>query len=198
MKKSKRSYIYLALMVGLVSLIMESCGGNYTPKPRGYFRIALPKKSYALFDSTGFPYSFEYPKYAKLVPDREAGAEPYWVNINFRGYKAVLHLSYKRINNDLPTLLEDVHAFVYKHTIKADAILETAYSAPERKVYGTLYDIEGNAASALQFYLTDSTKNFVRGALYFYTRPNKDSLAPVVEYFRKDVVRLVDTFNWRR
>ncbi|WP_320054034.1 gliding motility lipoprotein GldD [uncultured Acetobacteroides sp.] len=198
MMKSRRSFLYLVLSVGLVSLIMASCGGNYTPKPRGYFRIALPKKSYTLFDSAGFPYSFDYPKYAKVAPDREAGAEPYWVNVSFRGYKAVLHLSYKKINNDLPTLLEDVHAFVYKHTIKADAILETGYSAPERKVYGTLYDIEGNAASALQFYLTDSTKNFVRGALYFYTRPNKDSLAPVVAYFRKDIVRLVDTFRWRR
>ena len=77
MKKSKRSYIYMALMVGLVSLIMESCGGNYTPKPRGYFRIALPKKSYALFDSTGFPYSFEYPKLftiaSILFPAAQAG-----------------------------------------------------------------------------------------------------------------------------
>ena len=196
--KSRRSVLCLAILAGVVSLVMESCGGNYTPKPRGYFRIALPKKAYTLFDSAGFPYSFEYPTYAKIVSDKEANAEPYWVNINYRGYKAVLHLSYKKINNDLPTLLEDVHAFVYKHTIKADAILETNYSSSERKVYGTLYDIEGNAASALQFYLTDSTKNFVRGALYFYTRPNKDSLAPVVEFFRKDVVRLVDTFTWRR
>lgn len=196
--KSRRSVLCLAILAGVVSLVMESCGGNYTPKPRGYFRIALPKKAYTLFDSAGFPYSFEYPTYAKIVSDKEANAEPYWVNINYRGYKAVLHLSYKKINNDLPTLLEDVHAFVYKHTIKADAILETNYNSSERKVYGTLYDIEGNAASALQFYLTDSTKNFVRGALYFYTRPNKDSLAPVVEFFRKDVVRLVDTFSWRR
>lgn len=177
---------------------MGSCGGNYTPKPRGYFRIELPKKSYTKFDSTGFPFSFEYPVYGKIVPDAEAGAEPYWVNLSFRGYKAILHLSYKRVENNLPTLLEDVHAFVYKHTIKADAILETAYSSPERKVYGTLYDIEGNAASVLQFYLTDSSKNFIRGALYFYTRPNKDSLAPISAFFRKDVVRLIDTFNWRR
>lgn len=198
MKRSRCSSLCIALFMGVISVVLASCGANNTPKPRGYFRIEMPKKAYTVFDSTGFPYSFEYPNYSKIVPDYERNAEPYWVNINFRGYRAMLHISYKRISNNLPTLLEDVHTFVYKHTVKADAILETAYSSPERKVYGILYDIEGNAASAMQFYLTDSSQNFVRGALYFYNRPNKDSLAPVVAYFRQDIVRLVDTFNWKK
>lgn len=177
--------------------LLISCDGNYTPKPRGYFRIELPKKEYTKLDSAGFPYSFEYPTYVKIIPDWEKKVEPYWVNLYFKGHRAVLHMSYKRIQGNLPELLEDARTFVYKHTIKADAITETSYVNEERKVYGTLYDIAGNAASVEQFYLTDSTRNFVRGALYFYSRPNKDSLAPVIAYFRKDIVKIIDTFQWR-
>lgn len=197
--RMKRNRLWLAwCIVTLLGVIgFSSCGGDYTPKPRGYFRIDLPKKAYARFDSAGFPYSFDYPVYAKIVPDRESHVEPYWINVSFKGYNAMLHVSYKRVKGNLPALLEDAHTFVYKHTIKADAILETNYSNEERKVYGTVYDIEGNAASSLQFYLTDSTKNFLRGALYFYNRPNKDSLAPVVKYFREDVIRMIDTFKWK-
>jgi gliding motility-associated lipoprotein GldD len=195
-----RRGISAAIMVCVVvsMFLMVACGTNYSPKPRGYFRIALPKKGYTRFDSAGFPYKFELPKYVTILPDWEKNPEPYWVNLYFKGYKAVLHMSYKQIHGDLPTLLEDAHTFVYKHTIKADAILETNYANAERKVYGTLYDIDGNAASSLQFYLTDSTKNFVRGALYFYTRPNKDSIAPVLAYFREDIIHLIDTFNWKK
>lgn len=197
--QNNRSVIRLLLMlVAFPSLLLSACGGGETPKPRGYFRIDLPKKEYALFDSTSFPYRFEHPTYTKVFTDREQGAEPYWINLSFRGHKAVLHMSYKKLNGDLSKLLEDTHTFVYKHTIKADNILETNFSAPERKMYGTLYDIEGNAASVLQFYLTDSSKNFVRGALYFYSRPNKDSLAPVIAYFREDVVRMMETFSWKK
>lgn len=196
MKGNRRLLVYgIALLA--IFLGISSCGNGYTPKPQGYFRIELPAKEYVKFDSAGFPYQFDHPTYAKIIKDREAGSKPYWINVYFKGYKAILHLSYKPVRNDLPILLEDVHTFAYKHTIKADAILETTYSSPERNVYGVLYDIEGNAASVLQFYLTDSTKNFLRGALYFYNKPNKDSLAPVVEYFRQDVVKLMDTFSWK-
>jgi gliding motility-associated lipoprotein GldD len=185
--------------VTLVSMILFLCGcsGNYYPKPHGYYRIDLPAKEYITFDSV-FPYSFEIPVYSKITPDADPLAEKYWVNIDFPAFGGKLHLSYKRINNNLKDYLEDTRTMVMKHIPKASAIENKTYENPARKVYGLIYSISGTgAASPYQFYLTDSTKNFIRGALYFNVVPNNDSLAPVIEFLKEDINHLIETFRWK-
>jgi gliding motility-associated lipoprotein GldD len=185
--------IVLALIVVCLAI---SCKESFTPKPRGYFRIDLPAKEYQLFDST-CPYTFEYPKYGFIERDVDKNAEPCWINISFPKYKGKIHLSYKTITGSSDKFVEDSHTLAYKHAIKADAIDEFQVDDPNRNVYGIIYDIRGNAASSIQFYLTDSVKHFLRGSLYFETEPNKDSLAPVVDFFRKDAEHLINTLKWK-
>lgn len=177
-------------------MLMASCDSEYYPKPRGYFRIDLPEKNYTRFDSI-YPYSFEFPVYSKLSPDTDPHAESYWINISFPQFKGTLHLSYKRINGNLNNYLEDTRTMVMKHIPKASAIENKAYENAAHRVYGLTYTISGvAAASPYQFYLTDSTRHFLRGALYFNTVPNNDSLAPVIEFLKEDINHLIETFEW--
>ncbi len=181
----------------LIGVIFSfSCESNYTPKPRGYFRITLPEKEYSRLDTT-LPYSFEYPDYAKLNPAENREGEVFWANLAFPVFDAQIHLSYKQIEGSLYELLEDNRELAYKHTVKADAIQEQLFDSPEENVFGILYEIHGNTASPLQFFLTDSTNHFLRGSLYFNSVPNKDSIAPVLDFIKEDVINLMETFSWK-
>lgn len=188
----------LFILFSLFLLLTISCKKEYVPKPRGYFRISFPEKAYIKIDSAALPYQFEIPVYSKLVADHERLAEPYWMNLKIPRNKAELHLSYKTVNNNLMKLTEDSRTLAYKHSIKADAINERIFVNPEKKVYGTIYLIEGNTASPLQFYLTDSTKHFLRGALYIREVPNIDSIRPVIEFLTPDIIHLIETTEWTR
>jgi len=189
----KYPFLYL-LFIGL---LFSACGHPPTPKPAGFVRIDLPEKNYRLFDSVGYPYRFDIPVYAHLVPDTQSlDFEPFWLNIKLP-VNATIHLSYKRVNNNLPELLEDTHNFVYRHVIKADAITETPFRNKAKKVYGLMYEIGGNSASSVQFYATDSTRHFIRGALYFMETPNQDFLAPMIDYYTVDIIRLMETLAWK-
>jgi len=185
------------IVLFLFLLIFASCTETYTPKPRGYFRIDLPVHEYIIFDTT-FPYSFEYPVYAVLGPDPFSPDEPYWLNIDFPEHKGRIHLSYKKVKNNLKEYMEDSREFVIKHIPKASAINDSLILDRERNLYGLVYQIEGmGAASPCQFFVTDSTDHFVRGALYFDVVPNNDSLAPVINFLRKDIEHLLSTFRWK-
>ncbi len=178
-------------------LILLSCSDSYSPKPRGYFRIDLPAHEYRLFDTT-FPYSFEYPVYANVIPDSSKIAEPYWINIRFTKLNATLHMSFKPVNGNLPQYLNDAHTMVNKHIPKASSITQREFISLEKDVYGLEYVIRGaDAASPYQFYLTDSTTRVVRGALYFDLVPNNDSLTPVIDFLVSDVQHLISTFKWK-
>ena len=177
-------------------LTTTGCQRTYSPKPEGYLRIDFPEKAYRLFDSA-CPYSFEVPVYAYVVPDTDRFSEPYWVNIDFPRFDGKIHISYKKVRNNLDRYTEDSRTLAYKHSIKADAIKETLYGNDSSHVYGILYEIKGNAASSLQFFVTDSTRNFLRGSLYFNVQPNKDSLAPVISFFREDIINLMETVRWK-
>jgi gliding motility-associated lipoprotein GldD len=196
MGRSYRS-LFLFLLAGGFITVLIGCSSTPIPKPRGYFRLEFPKKEYKVFDSMLFPYRFYYPVYGEIKIDDESGAEKYWINIDFPKYKAKVHISYKSVNGNIDNLIEDVRTLAYKHTIKADAINEKIFTNPERKVYGILYDIKGNAASSYQFYVTDSVKHFLRGALYFNVHPNKDSLLPAVDFFSKDMIYLIESLEWK-
>jgi gliding motility-associated lipoprotein GldD len=168
----------------------------YIPKPKGYFRIDFPKKEYRVYDSI-CPYSFEIPTYAFIDNDKHLKADPCWLNINFPKYNAKIHLSYKVISNNLDTILNQSRDFVVKHQIKSTGIDEVVIIRDSAKVYGLVYDISGNSASNIQFYVTDSTHHFMRGALYFNSVPNIDSLKIVVDYLRTDILQMIKTFKWR-
>ncbi len=186
----------VAVMV-LLAIIVISCGNGRQPRPRAYFRIDFPERSYRVFDDSSCPFKFEYPVYGTVNESGERDAEPCWFDIDFADFRARIHLSYKPVNNNLAELLEDSYSLVYNHTIKADAIREVNYNDHESGVFGLLYDLKGNTATAVQFFVTDSTNHFMRGALYFYASPNEDSLAPVIEFFRQDIVHLVETIRWK-
>ena len=178
-----------------------SCNSDYTPKPRGYFKINFPKKEYLAFDQAGYPYTFEYPVYAKVVKDSsffgEATENPYWINIDFPEFNGTVHVSYKEIGkNKFDKLVKDAFTMTNKHTSKAysieDSLINTA-----NNIHGVFFKVGGNVATANQFFLTDSTKHFLRGALYFDATPNEDSLGIVNRYLIEDVKHLINTFKWK-
>jgi len=186
------------LLFVFIACILLACHSDYTPKPRGYFRIDVPEKEYRLFD-TAFPYVFEYPIYATISSDPSGLAESYWINIHYPAFRAQLHLSYKVIDGNLNSYLEDSHHLVDKHIPKASAITRQEFINPGKKVYGLTFAIKGTeAASPYQFYLTDSVANFMRGALYFNIVPNNDSLAPVIDFLKTDIDHMISTFRWKQ
>jgi gliding motility-associated lipoprotein GldD len=191
-----KKYLFPVFVMAII--IAGSCNNDYSPKPRGYYRIDFPEREYRLFDST-FPYIFEYPVYATIMPDTSRMAEPYWINIHYKGFNAQLHISYKPISKNLQGFLEDSRTLVNKHIPKANSISQREYLDPANHVYGLTFVIKGTeAASPFQFFLTDSTRNFVRGALYFDLVPNNDSLAPVIDFLEKDMEHMISTFRWKK
>ena len=190
---------FLFFHVLLILTVVQGCREAYTPKPRAYFRIDLPAKEYRILEGE-YPYRFELPVYSEIK--KYSGkwsltdTAEYWINVEYPRFHGRLHLTYKPVGGDLASLIEDAHTFVFKHSVKADAINQQEYENPENKVYGVLFDIKGNTASSLQFYMTDSVSRFLRGALYFDHEPNKDSIAPVNEFIRQDIVHLIETLSW--
>lgn len=180
----------------LVILLTSSCRKNFIPKPRGYVRIDFPEKEYRKYRNDECRYSFEYPVYGTIVRFNGNRAEPCWINIEFPQYKGKIHLTYHNLRDNLTEHVEDVRTLAYKHIIKADDIKENLIMYPERNVFGIFYDIEGNTASSVNFYITDSTRNFLRGSLYFNVTPNIDSLRPVINFFKSDIKHLIETFEW--
>jgi len=190
---------YFGLFTALLLLCMASCQNNdYSPKPRGYFRIVYPAKKYQEFNASA-PFSFEYPVYAKMETDKGKNAEKYWYNLHFTQFNGFLHLTYYDVSNkaEYDEMVEDARKLAFKHTIKASAIDQKLINYPGRKVYGIYYAIEGNTASSVQFFLTDSTKHYFRGALYFNERPQYDSIEPVVKFIKTDIDRMISTFKWK-
>jgi gliding motility-associated lipoprotein GldD len=186
-------FIYIFILL----LALSACNSDFTPKPRGYFRIDLPAKAYRQADSI-FPFTFEYPVYAKIVLDSSRMAEKYWFNIVYIPFNAQLHFSYKEIHKNLDQYLEDSRTLVNKHIPKANAIQQKEYVDTANRIYGLVYDIRGSdAASTYQFYLTDSVSKFVRGALYFNLVPNNDSLQPVIDFLKTDIEHMISTFRWK-
>ncbi|MET6998990.1 gliding motility lipoprotein GldD [Chitinophaga defluvii] len=187
----------------LLLFLLAACETTFTPKPRGYFKIQFPEKKYRVFDQPGYPYTFEYPVYANVIKDSlffgEAPENPYWINVDFPSLNGKIYMSYKIIgahNNDFQKLINDAFKMTFKHSSKAEYIDERTIHTPNQ-VSGTFYEVGGNAASAKQFFATDSVKHFLRGALYFNASPNADSLAPVQQFLEQDMWHLVETLRWR-
>ncbi len=190
-------YIKGVIPVLLVIIFLSTaCREHPTPKPRGYFRIELPQKEYLRLDSA-MPYAIDYPKYARIQADPSPKAEPYWINVVFPGFKARIHITYKEINDNLYEILEDNIKLAYSHVVKADAIDDRIFTDDDNNVFGIVFQIKGDAASPVQFFATDSVKHFLRGALYFQARPNKDSLAPVINFITDDIFHMMESVRWK-
>jgi gliding motility-associated lipoprotein GldD len=192
--KKNSAIIFLPMML----LLMLSCEKQYLPKPLGYNRLALPVPEYLSLPDT-LPYSFEYSKHARLLDDSSAINEPYWIELYYPMLKANIHITYKRLNKNqklLKELSDDAYRLTSKHQIKAYAINEVITKTPSGKT-AVIAELEGEVPSQFQFTITDSTKNFLRGALYFNTKVQNDSLAPAIEYMKKDIMHLINTLEWK-
>lgn len=187
--------------IGLFLLIFTvgcSQGEVNTPKPKGYFRIKFPEKTYRTYVSNA-PFEFDYPTYATITRDTEAGSQPFWNNLDFPQFNGRLHLTYHGVLSleNYQKMTEAARTLAMKHSIKASAIDQRLINYPAKKVYGIYYQIEGNTASSVQFFLTDSAKHYFRGALYFNEAPQYDSIQPVIKFIRKDIDRMIETFRWK-
>lgn len=178
-------------------VILSACGGDdFTPKPVGYFRIDLPEQDY-VEKVPDCPFAFETSSMSRLEfyapgPDQP----PCWFDISYPDFKAKIHVTYKPVNQNLRQFLEEARNLAFEHQIKAARISQSLVQNEEKDVYGLIFDLGGNVASPVQFYLTDSVDHFLRGSLYFEAKPNPDSIAPVLEFVRADIDHLVSTFEW--
>ncbi len=173
-----------------ILVLFCSCKENYTPKPKGFFKLHFPEKSFQQYNQD-CPFTFQFPIYSKVEP-----LEKYcFFNLQFPEFEATLHMSYFPLNKNLYAHTEESRNLAYKHTVKANAISEQPFISNKHKVFGLVYDYEGTTATALQFYLTDSTNHFFRGALYFNTEVN-DSIAPVSIFLQDDIKHLIESFRW--
>ena len=180
--------------------IICSCTGdrNYTPKPKGFLRIELPTAQYITLNETELPYTFTTSRQAiiELPPTDSAG---YWLNIDYPGLNAKIYCSYKQITTyTLNEHIEECYKLAERAAGNTGAINEKSYENKEHNVYGALFLLDGETASPVQFMLTDSTKHFFRGALYYKFKSNADSIAPVTDYIKKDIVELIQTFYWKK
>lgn len=176
--------------------LMLACRPVATPKPYGYFRIAIPDTAYSLYRPAGYPYAFMLSLNAKVKPHPSPG-DRYWIDIVYPDLNATIHCSYKPVRHNLNILTRDAERFIYDHAGIASSIPEQDFTHPEARVYGVYYELHGNTASPVQFFLTDSTCHFFRASLYCNTLPNQDSLAPVYDYMRLDMRRMVESFYWQ-
>lgn len=200
MKKLNHSpVIFLSWGLFFISLVLASCKGDYKPKPKGYNRLVLPAAEYQPAPDT-LPYSFEYSKHARLLDDTSWISERHWIEIYYPELKANIHITYKKLNSKedlLKTLLNDAYRLTSKQQIKAYAIDEMSLVTPSGKT-AVIAEIAGDVPSQFQFTMTDSTRNFLRGALYFNTAVQNDSLAPAIEFMKKETLHFINTLEWKK
>lgn len=183
--------------------ILCSCGDeDYVPKPKAYLRLEYPKATYETKDFSNIPLSFDVSKLVDAIKVKplESSTESYGMNLNYKSLKATIFLTYKAIEgdeNNLTAFLRDAQKLTLEHTKKADEIPVYPYEDSNRKVYGLLSEVKGNAASPAQFYVTDSLNHFLTGSLYFKAKPNYDSILPAANYLQKDIQRIMETVQWK-
>lgn len=185
-KKNLLSYLLL------MSLVLYSCGEETLPKPKAFLRLQYENNFEYKRINTNCPYSFEISEIAKLNQDEKC-----WMNIIYPTLKASLNITYRPVEKNLIELLQESEKLTYNHAIKADGISTQPYDNFSNKTYGSLSEVTGNAASPLQFYLTDSIHHFITGALYFEVQPNYDSILPAVVFIEKDIKHLIETLKWK-
>lgn len=181
----------ISIVLILLILTMVSCKDDVLPKPASFLRLDYPEARYVNFEND-CPFAFEMNEGATIKGEKDCGFA-----ITYPKMKATIYLTYKPVNGDIVKLLKDAQKLTYEHVIKADDILEQPYLNPQKKVYGMFYQVDGNAATNSQFYVTDSTKHFITGSVYFYAKPNFDSVMPAASYIKNDMQKLMETLKWK-
>ncbi len=196
---NRKIIFYLNLIC--ICVTIYGCTENYIPRDKAYPRIQFPKQTYVNYVSS-CPYEFEYPSYARIEEkntffNRDLKNDSCWINIDLRELNGKIHLSYKHIAHPdtLYKLMEDAYKLTSKHTLKADYIKDSIID--EEHLKGIWYDVGGNAASSVQFFLTDEKHHYLRGALYFTVTPNIDSMSPIINFVKEDIRHLIHTFKWK-
>ena len=216
----KKFMIRIVFIIGCVAII-AGCNSVYTSKKPGYFKIDLPRHAYVSFNKADFPYTFDYPAYAEIIKDTtyfDASPEnPYWINIDFPQFNARIFLSYKIIGgkamykikgadgayhdsaaiNQFDKMVNDAFNLTNKNDAVASSIKDSLFHT-SNGITGVYFRVGGNAATARQFFMSDTTTNFLRGALYFSATPNADSIKPVQDFLEKDIEHLIGSFRWRK
>lgn len=224
MKKLNRIKVkkYFSLWEFILFFIaLPACNSTFTSKKQGYYKIDFPKREYVKFEKEGFPYSFEYPAYATIERDSAYfdtnSNNPYWINIDFPGFNGKIFISYKIIGgssvykvktkngqyrdsigtNTFQNMVDDAYKLTYKNDIKAYSIEDSIMHTPNG-INGIYFRLSGSVATAQQFFLSDTTHNFLRGALYFDATPNEDSLKPVNNFLQEDMKHIINTLQWKK
>lgn len=185
-------------IMGILLFVLSACDREYLPKPLGYNRLELPEPAYQSLPDT-LPYTFQYSRHAKLLSDTSAINEKFWIEIYYPTLKSNIHITYKALKNNqrlLKEFMDDAYTLTAKHQIKAYAINEVITQTPSGKT-AVIAELEGEVPSQFQFTITDSTQNFLRGALYFNTRVQNDSLAPAIDYMKQDIMHMINTLQWK-
>ncbi|CCB68340.1 gliding motility lipoprotein GldD [Flavobacterium branchiophilum] len=186
-----KNSVLIILIFVLMPPLFTACQKEKLPKPTGYLRLDYPKAQYVHFENH-CPFTFDMNSEAIIKEKSNCNLE-----ITYPKMKATLYLSYKPVNQNIKLLLKDAQKLTYEHVIKADDILEQPYLNPTKKVYGMFYQVNGNAATNAQFYVTDSTKHFVDCAVYFYAKPHFDSIMPAANYIKNDMQTIIETLRWK-
>ena len=179
------------LALFFMTLGVISCKEETIPKPSSQLRLEYPEGEYSALEVNS-NYTFGVNNLAQIKSKDEKSLE-----LHYPKMKATVYLTYKPVLNNINNLLRDAQKLTYEHVIKADDILEQPFLNPVNKVYGMFYEVGGDAATNVQFYVTDSTKHFVTGSLYFYAKPNYDSILPAASYIKNDIKRIMETFEWK-
>jgi hypothetical protein len=189
--------VYFSISFVLI-VIMHSCTGNYTPKPKGFLRIEPPMAQYTIFNEKELPYSFSVSRQAIIeLPPTDSAA--YWINIDYPLLNAKIYCNYRQISSGiLNELTEESYRLAERAAGNASVITGKSFENKEITVYGTLFFIEGESPSPVQFMITDSSRHFFRGALYYNHQTNTDSIAPVTDYIKRDITELIQSFYWKK
>jgi gliding motility-associated lipoprotein GldD len=216
--KSNLRYV-LYFVLSTAYFVLTSCNSTYTSKKRGYYKIDFPERGYQVFSKEGVPYTFEYPTYANIIKDStyfdNDPESPFWYNIDFPTFGSRIFLSYKKVGgkalyklkqpdgkykdstgiNYFDKMVADAFKLTNKNEVLATSIKDSLMNT-KNGITGIYFKVGGNAATAKQFFLSDTTSHFLRGALYFDVTPNADSLRPVQDFLQKDIEHLINTFKW--
>jgi len=181
----------IILSVLVMNLIFLSCKDDVLPKPKAQLRLEYTNPSYVK-TKTDCPYQFEYSSNSNTKSNEKC-----WMNIEYPNLNATINMTYRTIDNNLKELFLESEKLTFNHAIKADGITSVPYIDGPKKKFGAIYEVTGNAASPIQFHVTDSTKNFITGAVYFNIKPNYDSIVPAIKYIQKDVIHLIESLEWK-